>query len=674
MSLKKNILISIAAILAVLFACPLQASFFEDTVHTVHVYFDDPDFWETLDSTHETEDYIICSVVIDGIDTLDSVGIRIKGNSSYNHPGNKKPFHLKFDEYIDDMDYRGNERISFNNSYNDPTFIREKLATEIFHGLGVPCPRACWSVVYYNDVYWGFYSTVDPTNKQAMTRFFGYNDGNLYNCDRQASFEWLGPSVFPYTGRYQISANEGADDWLDLIDFLDFLNHSDDSTFAAGICDRFDAVGFARAWAANTFLVNLDSYQGFGRNYFLCFDYDTIGRYIVYDLNLAFGVFNKYGFDATELRELPIDWYNPGLPPDSSGRPLAERLFDNWPPFRGLVDCALHELLETTLEGATFDARVTELADLVRPFVYADLNKQYTNDNFEANLDDDIVVGSPPHVRLIPGVRDFTADRSLYISGHIGLCDEVDVSGAVLINEVMPDNDAIIADEMGEFDDWFELYNPGDSTVDISYWWVTDDIDEPRKWSFPGGTIIPADGYLLVWADSDPEQGDLHTSFKLSADGEQLALFGSDFIGAELADVVSWSETPTDSSFGRYPNGGAIWQICLVATPGTENIWGTIVADNSMLPTELELSVYPNPFNSAVKISVGEGLVPSRIEIFDINGRIVEDLSPLKIGVTPEATGCVLVWKPEASVASGVYLVRAKGADNEITKRIVYLK
>ncbi len=604
------------------FFSPTQASFFGDTVHTVRVYFANPNFWPSLDSTHLTETYIMCKVIIDNVDTLDSVGIRLKGNSSYGHPGRKKSFHLKFDEYIDGRDYRGNDRLTFNNGFKDPTFLREKLASEIFHNMGVPCPRVCWSVVYYNDTYWGFYTTVDPINKDALTRFFGENDGNLYKGDPNGTLEWLGSSVYPYRTRYEKETNVAVDDWSDLIGLINFINNTSDAVFSNGICDQFDVFGFARMWAVNTFLVNLDSYQGTGHNYFLYFDCDTNGRYIVWDMNEAFGVFT-FGMSASTLRTLPIDWHQ-------LGRPLAARLFEDWTPFWQLVYCALHELLETDLAYSTFDARVTALANLVRPYVYADGNKMYTNANFETNLTYDITTSFPPYM-TIPGLRSFIQDRGAYIASRLGSCAEIDVSNAVLINEVMASNAITIADEAGEYDDWIEIYNPADTAMNLSYWWLTDDINEPRKWSIPRSTVIPPHGYLLIWADSDPEQGNFHASFKLDAGREAVAIFSSDFTRATLCDSISWLNMPTDSSFGRYPNGTAHWQICLAATPGAENTWGSIfVNETSSLPDVFGIAVHPNPFNSAATIQIdneGQSSVPLNISIFNIDGRLVSSLA-----------------------------------------------
>ena len=78
------------------------------------------------------------------------------------------------------------------------------------------------------------------------------------------------------------------------------------------------------------------------------------------------------------------------------------------------------------------------------------------------------------------------------------------------------------------------------------------------------------------------------------------------------------------------------------------------------LPDELSVSVSPNPFNSSCRISAPKNAI---VEIFDINGRCIAEFG-----------GGDQIWKPEASVGSGIYLVRAKIGDKNITKRIVYLK
>jgi hypothetical protein len=110
------------------------------------------------------------------------------------------------------------------------------------------------------------------------------------------------------------------------------------------------------------------------------------------------------------------------------------------------------------------------------------------------------------------------------------------------------------------------------------------------------------------------------------------------------------------------------------------------IAESPLMPKSPGISAYPNPFNSACRISVGEGLVPSRVEIFDINGRMVAELpNGGTVGVVrerPENGGRFanrpynreFLWQPDAALGSGIYLVRMKVGGESVAKRIVYLK
>ena len=105
-----------------------------------------------------------------------------------------------------------------------------------------------------------------------------------------------------------------------------------------------------------------------------------------------------------------------------------------------------------------------------------------------------------------------------------------------------------------------------------------------------------------------------------------------------------------------------------------------ISEQSSAIPDRLSLSVYPNPFNSAVNISLSGGVGASNarsgqvgIEIYDISGRLVADLPVTNCG-SPQFVPTPQVWTPEKSLGSGVYLIHANIGENIITKRIVYLK
>jgi spore coat protein CotH len=141
----------------------------------------------------------------------------------------------------------------------------------------------------------------------------------------------------------------------------------------------------------------------------------------------------------------------------------------------------------------------------------------------------------------------------------------------VVLNEVMASNTSTLADPQGEYDDWIELRNLTAEEVDLTGRYLSDEPNNPRKWAFPAGTKIPADGFLLVWADEDGTATlGLHASFKLSASGESLFLTDTDANLNAVLDSITFGEQATDLSYGRTAADADVWAI-LSPTPGTAN-------------------------------------------------------------------------------------------------------
>lgn len=140
----------------------------------------------------------------------------------------------------------------------------------------------------------------------------------------------------------------------------------------------------------------------------------------------------------------------------------------------------------------------------------------------------------------------------------------------IVINELLASNQTTKKDENNGYGDWFELYNQGDEAISLFGMYVSDDIKNPRKWRL-GNISIPAKGFVLLWADGDPEQGSNHLGFKLNADGEELALFDTDDKQNLLIDVIAFDEQTTDISLGRSKDGGDSWRYFLTPTPGFGN-------------------------------------------------------------------------------------------------------
>ncbi len=139
-------------------------------------------------------------------------------------------------------------------------------------------------------------------------------------------------------------------------------------------------------------------------------------------------------------------------------------------------------------------------------------------------------------------------------AGLLALVAAQELRAEVRINEFVADNQDGLRTAAGSAADWIELYNTLSAPVDLSGWYLTDSASLPTKWRIPDGTIIAANGYLVIFADSSPvsvTNNELHASFGLSKDGEYLGLIQPD--GVTVADAFAPLYPPQlqDIAYGR---------------------------------------------------------------------------------------------------------------------------
>jgi hypothetical protein len=141
----------------------------------------------------------------------------------------------------------------------------------------------------------------------------------------------------------------------------------------------------------------------------------------------------------------------------------------------------------------------------------------------------------------------------------------------VVLNELLASNGQALADPQGQFDDCVELRNLTPEAVDLTGHYLSDDTSNPRKWQFPTGTRIEADGLLLVWLDEDSGAAPgLHASFKLDKEGETVLLVGPDASNNPLLDTTTFGPLAKDQSWARPQANPAVFQI-QAPSPGRAN-------------------------------------------------------------------------------------------------------
>ena len=149
-----------------------------------------------------------------------------------------------------------------------------------------------------------------------------------------------------------------------------------------------------------------------------------------------------------------------------------------------------------------------------------------------------------------------------------------ELQAQVVVNEVCASNRTSHTDNYGDYEDWFELYNTTGAAVDIGGWWVSNRPGNPLKWQIPAGTMIPANGYRLIYCSKRDEGGAaLHTDYQMNQYDEDVVML-SDAAG-NLIDEFAFTptnRTKLEHSRGRTTDGAATWSLFTTPTPGAANV------------------------------------------------------------------------------------------------------
>ncbi|MBK8700812.1 MAG: CotH kinase family protein [Saprospiraceae bacterium] len=181
----------------------------------------------------------------------------------------------------------------------------------------------------------------------------------------------------------------------------------------------------------------------------------------------------------------------------------------------------------------------------------------------------------------------------------------------MVINEFMASNETGPKDERDQFEDWIELYNKSSQSINLSGYYLSDNPANVKKWTFPEGTSIAANGYLIVWCDEDQMQGPLHSSFNLAASGETIILSDA---SAAIVDSFTYGQVTKDLSMARKPNGTGNF----AEGSHTFNANNNTTAANEEVDVKLT-SVYPIP---ADQFMVIEGAETQPIRILNAFGQV----------------------------------------------------
>lgn len=155
-------------------------------VHTIDIVMDD---WDSFLENCGNEEYVLCTVVIDG-DAYKNVAIRAKGNTSLSqvesYGNDRYSFKIEFDHYDDANTYYGLDKLCLNNIIQDNTYMKDYLTYQLMRSYDVDAPLCSYAYITVNGKDWGLYLAVEGVEESFLQRNYGSDYGELYKPDSTA--------------------------------------------------------------------------------------------------------------------------------------------------------------------------------------------------------------------------------------------------------------------------------------------------------------------------------------------------------------------------------------------------------------------------------------------------------------------------------------------------------
>ncbi len=130
------------------------------------------------------------ATVWEGNQVWTNVAVHLKGSLGSFRPVQDKPaLTLNFDKFADKQRFHGLQKISLNNSVQDPSYLSEKVCRDVYAAAGIPVPRTDYATVELNGRHLGLYVLAEGWNKQFLRRHFGNVRGNFYDLANSRDIE-----------------------------------------------------------------------------------------------------------------------------------------------------------------------------------------------------------------------------------------------------------------------------------------------------------------------------------------------------------------------------------------------------------------------------------------------------------------------------------------------------
>ena len=567
----KSLVIFAISILSYQFSSA-QSFYNIDTIQHIEIYFSQSNWDYQLDTSRLGSDgYVMADWVKINAQKFDSVGVKYKGNSSYDSSYTKNPIHIELDTYKS-QSYQGYKDIKLGNGYADPSMIREVLSYKILANYMV-CPQANFTHVIVNGKNLGIYSNVESITKTFCTDHFNVSKNIFIKCNpivnpgpnNKCNLKYVSADSSKYFNNYEIKSKYG---WNELVALSDSVtNH------ASNIASIMDMDRVIWMLAFNHVLVNLDSYSGvFCQNYYLYKDIN--GRFcpIIWDLNMSLGGFPFLGssnssmgsLTIANMQQLPLNIHS-----SDSYWPLIQAVWNNT-TYKKMYIAHVKTISKEMFENTNYETYASQIHNILDSAVKADSNKFYSYTQFQNGMTDQVSVGS----YQVPGIKTLMSNRISFLNA----------STEFLYTAPTISNVNAIAGFKGSVSN----INVQVSNADVVY--IGFRFNQTLKFS-----------RMMLYDDGLHQDG-------TAGDG----VYGNQvYMQDDNMQYYIYSENNKVGKF--YPERAEYEFLNLAAENGIATI------ENKLT----QLHVYPNPSNTGFSIQCGQSLKTDVVNIYNAQGKLI---------------------------------------------------
>ncbi len=347
----------------------------EDEIKVIHLTFAQSNFWTLLEASHDNYEHVMATMEYNG-NTYDSVGVRIKGQTSYMQLPNgsqKFSFDINVDAFIDGQDVAGYETFNLHNGFQDPSVMRDVFYKHLIRPY-VPAARACFAQLYINGQNWGHYCMVEDLDSEFIREWWWSNDGARWRADKPpgspgggggmwgdgtAALNYHGADTADYQTYYTLGRSEIANPWDKLVEVCDKLNNTSIAQLKDTLEKYMDIDRCLWHLAAENAFGDDDSYIHKGKmDYSLYWDPET-QRMTTQEI------------DGNSILENQALIWGPFYNADDANYPLLYRVMQV-PELRQRYLAHLRTILITSMQQADVNALISTYRSLIDTVVEAD--------------------------------------------------------------------------------------------------------------------------------------------------------------------------------------------------------------------------------------------------------------------------------------------------------------